>query len=408
MHTTPLAERLHIVFWGLRNAGKSSLMNNLFGRPVAIVSAVPGTTTDTVTKAYELLPLGPVAVTDTPGLDDEGHLGSLRVQAAQEKIRGAGVFVLVTRKDQPLHPLEQEKLEELTKTGKPVVVVLTHADQISGEDKLSSGILRGLPSALVDNLSGKGVEEFKKILVAAAGGAAPEMTPVEGLVRENDLVVLVTPIDLAAPKGRLILPQVETIRDLLDRDCGVMITKERELGWFLGQLKSPPKLVICDSQAFSKTAAELPEHQLLTSFSILFARKKSDFPYLVRSLAALKNVPGGIKVLVLEACSHHQQADDLGTVRIPRLFQTLVQPQSTFLHARKLPPEDQLKDIGLIISCGACMVTRDALTASLEVPRTLNIPVLNYGLFLAWANGLLPRALEPFPEEHRIYLSLGM
>ena len=196
---------------------------------------------------------------------------------------------------------------------------------------------------------------------------------------------------------------METIRDLLDRDCGVLITKERELGWFYSQLKSAPKLVICDSQAFSKTAAELPEDQPLTSFSILFARKKSDFPYLVRSLGTLKNVKPGVSVLILEACNHHQQGDDLGTVKIPRLFQTLIQPQATFTHSRKLPQDEQLKEFDMIISCGACMVTRDHMIASLEAPRNLGIPVLNYGLFLAYVNGLLPRALEPFPQEWAIY-----
>ena len=219
-----------------------------------------------------------------------------------------------------------------------------------------------------------------------------EITPVEGLVKEQDLVLLVTPIDLSAPAGRLILPHVETIRDLLDRDCAALIVKERELSYFYKALTIRPSLVIIDSQAFHKVAADLPEDQALTSFSLLFARKKGDPAYFIKSLKALKNFPENGRVLVMEACSHHCQAEDLGRVKIPRLFRQMVGSRVEFVHSRQNTPKSGI----VIIHCGGCMLTQKAMEARLAVFRENRVPVLNYGLFLAWAHGLLQRALEPF------------
>jgi [FeFe] hydrogenase H-cluster maturation GTPase HydF len=221
-------------------------------------------------------------------------------------------------------------------------------------------------------------------------------------VNEQDLVLLVTPIDLAAPAGRLILPQVETIRDLLDRDCAALIVKERELHTFYHRIGIKPALVITDSQAFHKVAADIPEDQPLTSFSILFARKKGDPSLFIRSLNALKNFPQKGRVLVMEVCSHHRQAEDLGTVKIPRLFRQLVGSQVEFGHTRKVPKDPEAWD--MVIHCAGCMITQKAMDSRLEIFRQKGIPVLNYGLFLAWANGLLPRALEPFPELAELFL----
>ena len=240
----------------------------------------------------------------------------------------------------------------------------------------------------VDSSGGSGISEL--ISAISAARPEPEATPLEGLVQEGDLIVLVTPIDLAAPKGRLILPQVETLRDALDRDCAALVVKERELFQFYRNLKTPPKLVITDSQAFNKVAADIPEDQLLTSFSILFARKKGDLDRYVDGLNALESMRPGAKVLILESCSHHLQADDIGTVKIPRLFRQMVRRDGEFTFARKMPGRVELAEYDLVIMCASCMLTRGKVMSRLDDIREAGVPVLNYGLFLAWANGLFP------------------
>lgn len=399
---TPLAEQLKMVFFGLRNAGKSSLLNSLFAAEVAIVSDTPGTTTDPVTRSMELADLGPVAVTDTAGLDDEGELGALRVEKSLERLRTCDIPVLVTRTDLAPHEKEKALAAEMAEKKPGFTLVLTHADR--EPDPLKLLWAENFSHVHVNNLTRAGIEDFKKTLIRKAALIEKEIAPLDGLVQEGDLIVLVTPIDLAAPKGRLIMPQVETIRDILDKDCATLIVKERELGSFWGVLNRRPKLVICDSQAFSKVAADLPEDQPLTSFSILFARKKGDLAAFVRGVKTLKNFPKGGKVLVLESCAHHKQADDIGTVKIPRLFQQLVQDKTEFVFSRELPQD--LTGVSLVVNCAGCMVNRGKVLDRLSILQSQGIPSVNYGLFLAWANGLLPRALEPFPEEHRLYTSL--
>jgi [FeFe] hydrogenase H-cluster maturation GTPase HydF len=405
MINTPLAEQVRIVLAGDRNSGKSSLMNNLFGKEISIVTDRPGTTTDPVTKSFELGPLGPVAFSDTAGLDDDepdGAIGAHRRRRTEELLREAHLVLLVTPGDRPLSLSEKALLEAIRGSGRPVVAALTFADRPTDASKVEA--LRDLPHAAVDNLSGRGVTELRKLLIRVAEGIDPEMTPVEGLVQEGDLVLLVIPIDLAAPKGRLILPQVETIRDLLDRDCGVLMVKERELYEFYRALPRRPKLVICDSQVFSKVAADVDADQPLTSFSILFGRKKGDLAAYVRGVRALGQVPPGARILVLESCSHHRQADDIGTVKIPRLFKQLVQQDAHFSFARELPPDEELKEFFMVINCAGCMASRLKIMHRLHTMQRLGVHTLNYGLFLAWANGLLPRALEPFPYEHAVFL----
>ena len=393
---TPLAERLSIVFYGLRNAGKSSLLNSFLGTSTAIVSAEPGTTTDPVTRPFELGALGPVALTDTAGLDDEGELGQLRVQKSREKLMVCDVPVLVSRSDQPPSPLETDLWEELIAKKPAMTLVLTHSDLGFNPDKKTWAELRGGVS--VNNLTGDGILEFRQLLQKKAELAEREMSPLEGLVNENDFLILVTPIDLAAPKGRLILPQVETIRDVLDKDCACLVVKERELKGFYDRLGVKPKLVICDSQVFSKVASDIPEEQPLTSFSIVFARKKGDLGVYLDGIAALESIKPGAKVLVLEACAHHKQADDIGTVKIPRLFHQLVQSRAVFEHKREIPDDEELKKYSLVVNCAGCMVSRNKMLTRIDRLKGLEVPVINYGLFLAWANGLLPRAVLPFPE----------
>ncbi|MDK9706431.1 MAG: [FeFe] hydrogenase H-cluster maturation GTPase HydF [Desulforhopalus sp.] len=391
--TTPLAELTTIVLAGIRNAGKSSLMNNLFRKNVAIVSDTPGTTTDPVTRKIELGKLGMCAVTDTAGLDDRGGLGEQRIAKAKERVMAADLLLFVSPGNLPPQPCEVEFLQWLGGQGIPWLAVTTFADLPGHPDKRE--FFAGHTCIPQDNFQPESALKLVAGMEQLQDKITREITPVEGLVQEQDLVLLVTPIDLSAPAGRLILPQVETIRDLLDRDCAALIVKERELAFFYQRLGIRPSLVITDSQAFHKVAADLPEDQPLTSFSLLFARKKGDPAWFIKSLAILRKFPENGRVLVMESCSHHCQAEDIGRVKIPRLFRQMVGSRVEFHHSRQLPEDPASWD--LVIHCGGCMITQRAMEARLEVFRRNRIPVLNYGLFLAWAHGLLPRALEPFP-----------
>jgi len=403
MHKTPLAEQIRIVLFGMRNSGKSSLMNNLFEKQISIVSDIPGTTTDPVTRSIEIDKLGPVAVSDTAGFDDIGEIGKLRIEKTRDRYENADIIVLVTRGDMDLSEEENNFLNEINRKNKNLLIVITFGDKKVLDKKINA--LRLYKTIIVDNITKKGITDFKRALIDFHKLVNYEMTPVEGLVYENDFVILVTPIDLAAPKGRLILPQVETIRDLLDKDCAVMILKERELKYFYDKLTIKPKLVITDSQAFNKVAADIPSDQALTSFSILFARKKGDLAFFVKGIIELNNVPKDAKILILESCSHHRLPDDIGTVKIPRLFKQLVQSKVEFDFTRELPDENKLKEYHMVINCAGCMVTRNMMMNRINVLKYKKIHSINYGLFLAWANGLLPRALEPFPTEYELYVS---
>jgi [FeFe] hydrogenase H-cluster maturation GTPase HydF len=395
MPGTPRSERVSIAIVGLRNAGKSSLANRLLDREVSIVSETPGTTTDPVSRPIELGRLGPALIWDTAGLDDSGELGNLRVARTREVAEGADAILFVTRSDRPPAPEEARELEALRGGTRPLVVAATFAD--AAADPAKAAFLAGLGATAVDNLSGRGAKELRERLVGLADLLEPEAGPLEGLVSEGDLVLLVTPMDLGAPKGRLILPQVETMRDLLDKDCAMFAVKERELGEWYPRLPRP-RLVVTDSQAFSKVAADIPEDQSLTSFSILFARKKGDIGTYLDGVASLESLRSGGRVLILEACSHHRQADDLGTVKIPRLFRQLVPGPLEFEYARELPEGLEPGRYSLVVTCGSCMRTRREVMLRLERIRSARIGVVNYGTFLAWANGLLPRAVEMLPE----------
>jgi [FeFe] hydrogenase H-cluster maturation GTPase HydF len=395
MTGTPRSERVAIALVGLRNVGKSSLVNRLFDREVSIVSEVPGTTTDPVSRPIELGRLGPAVVWDTAGIDDEGSLGELRVARTRAVVESADAILFVTRSDRPPSAEEGQTLARLRVGDRPLVVAATFADAEADPEK--AAFLAGLGAVPVDNLSGRGAKELRERIIGLADALEPESGPLEGLVEEGDLVLLVTPMDLGAPKGRLIMPQVESIRDLLDKDCAVVTVKERELGEWYGRLPRP-RLVVTDSQAFSKVAADIPEDQSLTSFSILFARKKGDIGVYLDGAAALGSMRGGGRVLMLEACSHHRQADDLGTVKIPRLFRQLVPGSFEFDYARELPPLDELSRYCLVVTCGSCMRTRREVLVRLDRVGEAGVPVVNYGIFLAWANGLLPRAVEMLPE----------
>lgn len=397
---TPKANQIKLSLIGLRNSGKSSLMNNLFSDDISIISETPGTTTDPVSKSMEINGLGAVNIHDTAGFDDEGALGNLRNKKTIKNIENSNVIIFCSRADKHFTDIELNMLNNLSKYEIPVVIASTFSDK-SANDSLTGST--SYKQVSIDNISGKGISMLLKTISDFKSKIEFEITPLEGLVNENDLLLLVAPIDLAAPKERLIQPQVATLRDSLDKDCASLLVKERELHYFYNQLKNPPKIVITDSQAFSKVAADIPEDQMLTSFSILFARKKGDLYYYVKSIKQMEKLKGKCRVLIMEACSHHRQADDIGTVKIPRLFRQIIQPDTEFIFSKEVPEKDEIDNIDLVIMCASCMINRTTVMNRLSVFRKHSIPVVNYGLFLAYANGLLPRAIEPFPEVYSDY-----
>lgn len=391
--STALAESKRIVITGLRNAGKSSIMNNLFERNVSIVSDTPGTTTDPVTRKIELGNLGACAVSDTAGLDESGELGLKRKDKSLERLKTCDIVLFVTRADSPVTTEERNILNQIVAEEKPFIFLLTCIDLENNLDKIKWA--SDYNPIKINNSDGFGLDKVRKKLGTIKLKKQHEITPVEGLVKEGDLVILVTPIDLAAPKGRLIMPQVETIRDLLDKDCATLVLKERELKQFYDNLGIKPKLVITDSQAFAQVAADLPEDQPLTSFSILFARKKGDLDVFIEGVNAIENTPKNAKILVMESCAHHRQADDIGTVKIPRLFKQLVRQDVVFDFTRKMPSDDELKEYYLVIHCGGCMITSNVMLDRMSMIKRNNTYITNYGLFLGWVNGVLPRAIKP-------------
>ena len=399
--TTPLAEQLKIILVGIRNAGKSSLMNNLFEKEIAIISDTPGTTTDPVTRSIELGDLGPIAVTDTAGIDDEGELGNLRIQKSNERLSVADIILFITPIDKAPIEVEKKLLEQIKVANKPFLFALTYGDKKANYAKQEW--IKEFTHCFVDNKNNLGFTELKKKLLSLKSKVAHEISPLEGLVRESDFVLLVTPIDLAAPKGRLILPQVETIRDALDKDCATLVVKERELYEYYNKLGVKPKLVITDSQVFHKVAADIPHDQMLTSFSILFARKKGELTEFLEGIKALKSTPPNARILVMESCSHHRQADDIGTVKIPRLFKQLVRSDVTFEFSREFPDDKSLKEYFMIIHCAGCMTTKNAIVNRIKKAKKYGVYITNYGLFLSWVNGLLPRVLEPFNDIYAFY-----
>ncbi len=393
----PLAGQPRIVLLGVRNAGKSSLMNALFEKQVAIVSESPGTTTDPVTRSFEIPGFGAAGIVDTAGIDDEGELGRQRIRSTLERYKSADMVLFIS--SAKIAPTDTERdlytnLFEKGKKSRPVLLVLTHGNSTADPDKKEW--LEKSKGYLVDSPDRAGISEL--INGIASHRPEQEATPLEGLVNSGDTIILVTPIDSAAPKGRMILPQVEALRDALDKDCAVLVVKEHELRKYYNSLKERPKLVITDSQAFQQVAEQIPADQPLTSFSILFARKKGDLGQYTAGLTALDSMPSAANVLVLESCSHHRQADDIGTVKIPKLFRKHCSKGATFNHVRQLPSQSELEKYDLVIQCASCMLTRGKVMSRLNTLTGSGVPVTNYGLFLAWVNGLFPRALEPIPE----------
>lgn len=402
LNQTPRGSRLHIAIFGRRNAGKSSLINALTNQNIAIVSDIPGTTTDPVYKSMEILPIGPVVLIDTAGIDDIGRLGALRMEKAFAVLVKTDLLLLVIDPAAGVGAHEKDVIRRANENKVPVIGVVNKIDlypQVSIQDL--SGRLN-LPVIPVSALTRQGIHELKMAMIKSAPKDWMSPTILGDLISPGDTVVLVTPIDLAAPKGRLILPQVQTIRDILDNDAIALVVKERELKAALANLKGKPRLVVTDSQAFLKVAADTPKDVLMTSFSILFARFKGNLKALVEGAKAVESLAPGDKVLVAEACTHHRVEDDIGTVKIPRWLQQVVGGPLDFKWASgpELPPG--LHDYKLIIHCGACMINRKEMLHRLVTAQQAGIPIVNYGVIIAYLLGILKRALAPFPEVQQI------
>lgn len=396
--TAPRGLRLHIGFFGRRNVGKSSLLNAVTRQEVSIVSATPGTTTDPVEKPMELAPLGPVLFVDTAGVDDEGALGELRIEKTRRALDRADLAVLVAEAG-AWGPFEEGLLEELKRRGTPAVAVFNKADLAAvppAEREALAG--RGVPVVETAATVGRGIAELRRAILLAAPAEALEARRVVGdLVSEGDLVVLVVPVDKEAPKGRLILPQVQTIRDLLDADAYCLVVKERELPLALARLNGPPRLVVTDSQAFLKAAADTPPGTPLTSFSILFARFQGDLPTLAAGAFGVEGLKGGDRVLVAEGCTHHPAGEDIGRVKIPRWLRQYTGLALEFEHVSGRDFPEDLGRYALVVHCGNCIGNRREMLSRILRCREAGVPVTNYGLVIAYSLGIFERALEPFP-----------
>ena len=402
LNETPRGSRLHIAIFGRRNAGKSSLINALTNQNVAIVSDVPGTTTDPVYKSMEILPLGPVVLIDTAGIDDVGDLGALRIQKTLAVVAKTDLLLLVIDPVHGIGTYEEDIVVKAQQGGVPVVGVLNKMDIYHHVQPDAIGGKLDLPIIPVSALTGQGIDRLKIAMIGNAPKDWTQPTILGDLITPGDVVVLVTPIDLAAPKGRLILPQVQTIRDILDNDAITLVVKERELKAALTALKDKPKLVVTDSQAFLKVAADTPKEVLMTSFSILFARYKGNLHALTQGAMAIEGLAPGDKVLVAEACTHHRVEDDIGTVKIPRWLRQLVGGPLDFTWVSGLELPSDLTSYKLIVHCGACMINRKEMLHRLMTAQTAGVPIVNYGVLIAHVLGILERALQPFPEAFRL------
>lgn len=401
MNQTPMSERVHIGFFGKRNAGKSSVMNAVTGQDIAVVSEVKGTTTDPVYKSMELLPLGPVVMMDTPGIDDEGDLGGLRVKKSYQVLNKTDAAVLVIDGTEGSSPEDEALLERIRRKKIPYLVVMNKKDLTTEEAERKLREHLGLSEEeflAVSASDGSGIRKLKERIAAAAGREEEEKYIVRDLVSPSDFVVLVVPVDKAAPKGRLILPQQQTIRDLLDGDAVSVVVKDNELKRTLEQLGKKPKLVITDSQAFSKVAEDTPEDILLTSFSILFARYKGNLEGAVRGVTALDRVKDGDTILISEGCTHHRQCDDIGTVKIPRWIREYTGKELHFETTSGTEFPDELGRYSLIVHCGGCMLNEREMKYRLSCAQDQNVPMTNYGILIAYVKGILKRSVEVFPE----------
>mgnify|MGYP004569535053 CR=1 FL=1 len=394
LNERPSSERPHIAFFGMRNAGKSSLVNAVTNQQLSLVSDIKGTTTDPVQKAMEILPLGPVVIIDTPGMDDEGALGELRIQRAIRTLDKTDIAVLVIDAKKGKSEADSQ-LEALIKSRNiPLITVFNKSDLLA----VSPDILSQDKTIYLSSKTGSGVNELKSLLGNIIGKSENDRHLVSDIISPGDIVVLVTPIDESAPKGRMILPQQQVIRDVLDGGAVNVVTKESELEIALSCLKNPPRMVITDSQAFGIVSKTVPESVPLTSFSILFARYKGDLAEAVKGARKLDSLKDGDKILISEGCTHHRQCGDIGTVKLPNWIKkhTGKHPEFTFTSGGEFPSD--LSGYSLIIHCGACMINAREMASRIQRAKAAGVPITNYGTAIAHMHGILDRSLSPFDD----------
>ena len=397
LNTTPSAERIHIGIFGRRNAGKSSIINAITGQKLAIVSHIAGTTTDPVYKAMELLPLGPVMIIDTPGLDDEGELGTLRVKKSLQVLSKTDIAILVTDCTQPLGEWEQQLLKEFQDRRLPYILVRNKADLLAQVPQPEDTHI-----LYVSAEQGTNIYALKERIAELKPVESEKLRIVGDLLDPMDFVILVVPIDKAAPKGRLILPQQQTIRDVLEAGAVSVVVRDCELQDTLKQLGHRPKMVITDSQVFAQVSAITPDDVLLTSFSILMARYKGDLSTVVAGVRAVDTLQDGDKVLISEGCTHHRQCDDIGTVKIPRWLEQFTGKKLEFCFTSGVEFPEDLSPYHMVVHCGGCMLNEKEMKNRLRRAQLQSIPITNYGVLLAYVNGILKRSLEPFPAIHAL------
>ncbi|HPO89785.1 MAG TPA: [FeFe] hydrogenase H-cluster maturation GTPase HydF [Victivallales bacterium] len=406
MKETPRGLRTQIGIFGRRNTGKSSLLNAICKQEVSIVADYAGTTTDPVEKAMELLPLGPVLFIDTAGVDDTGQIGELRTEKTK-KIFSRTDFALIVSEPDKWTDFEEKLVEIFSQKNTPCIVIFNKIDTIELNQSISRGLeQRKIPFISVSAKTGKNIKELKELIAKLAPEPLANKNILSGILNPGEFAVLVVPIDLEAPKGRLILPQVQTIREILDNDSCCIIVKERELKFALESLKNPPALVITDSQAFLKVSADVPENIPLTSFSILMARQKGDLEEFVKGATSISKLKSGDKILIAEACTHHPIGEDIGRIKIPRWLTQYTGKKLEFIHVQGHDFPENLSEFKLIIHCGACTLNRKHVQSRINKASQSSIPITNYGILIAHLMGILKRSIRSFPEMQNLLSEL--
>jgi [FeFe] hydrogenase H-cluster maturation GTPase HydF len=404
LNKTPRGDRVHIALFGKRNVGKSSIINAITNQDIALVSTVKGTTTDPVYKAMEILPIGPVVIVDTAGLDDIGELGELRKKKTYEVLNKTDFAILAIDAQVGITEFDKEILCRIREKKLPVIGVVNKTDifNISQAElaKMENELkLKIIPISAINKV---GIDELKNAIIKLLPDDKNKFRLVGDIINPGDFIVLVVPIDSAAPKGRLILPQQQVIRDILESDATCIVTKEYELEETLKNIGKKPKLVITDSQVFSKVSAETPEDIMLTSFSILFARYKGDLINLIKGAKQLDLLEDGDKILISEGCTHHRQSDDIGTVKIPRWIKEYTGKNLVFEFSSGIKYPDNINEYSLIVHCGGCMLNRREMQHRISLANNDNIPIVNYGVLIAYVKGIIKRAVQPFPSASMI------
>ena len=405
MNQTPASERVHISFFGKRNAGKSSVINAVTGQDLAIVSSVMGTTTDPVYKTMELLPLGPVMVIDTPGIDDEGELGALRVRKSYQVLNKTDIAILVIDSTAGKGEEELELIHRFHKKGIPYLIVYNKIDLLSTEKIKDLAMSVRAGEVLVSASDGMNIQELKEKIASLKPEDTHKYPLIQDLIDPLDLVILVVPIDKAAPKGRLILPQQQTIRDILERGALSLVVRDTELKSTLDHFLAQgvcPKLVVTDSQAFARVSKAVPENITLTSFSILFSRYKGELETQLKGIAALSSIEDGDRILIAEGCTHHRQCGDIGTCKMPEWIRNYTgkKPVFEFTSGTELP--DDVSSYKMVVHCGGCMLNEREMKYRIACCQDQGVPITNYGILIAQVTGILKRSLGPFPEMQKL------